>query len=250
MIRIKARLLFLVMLISVVASAQEDVPRDEELAVRYGFNISPRNKQLFEGFDTVSYVKGLRAYQIELKYAIRKRFVNSRDSLVMILNAPEKKGNLNNSELTHALWNEIVFTGKVLAKRGTFDDDSCKFFKTTYLLVIEDLLFSAYPDIENHDTIVLKSTEGPIGTSCGHSKVYVNFSHYGGYDVGNHYLFCLTNTDYLKSVMAMKFVKDKYYDLPSPYFFSDDTTNILNDKILYTDELKEFLHRFYNIELP
>ncbi len=235
---------------SAALSQDLSVLNDSALSYKYRFKMdscmeSLFNERQYQNLDLTQ----LRQYYDFLKKEIKycKYDINRKENKSNLVEGTILKDSTLSSEEIGLLTNsELICVGNVISLRR-YPLEGCNRYHTTYLIVVNDVLFSMY-DISIGDTIVLKSQEGFIGPDCreGGDRMHVGISHYTPYDTGDVKLFSLTNVNYfIDSIHANKKSANINYKI-SPYFFTNFDSNVLNndfDKIPY---IKDFLTKYFD----
>ncbi|OQX76827.1 MAG: hypothetical protein B6D61_08170 [Bacteroidetes bacterium 4484_249] len=144
---------------------------------------------------------------------------------------------------------DAVVYGEVISKDNY--SDSCLFYKTTYIIRVDSVIYSYFPIIKG-DKIIIKTTNFGFDGGCRSGDDKLGFStnlHSYNYNNTEFSVFFLSKPIYIEHFNKMIFDKSKYYDKFCPNSFIIPNNYKLNDLVEKSkpNSLLKFTNRIQKI---
>lgn len=205
-----------------------------------------------ESFTDSLIAKDSHLNESEIDYAIKKELRKSlkKDYSKDLILSFEPDEKLNSAQKSIAAFSDLIILGRVISKNRAEPTTKCLLFKTSYEILVKEVLFSVN-DVCESDTIELRSLAGIAGESCivGGDYYSVSISGYKDYKLNDIYLLFLSNSTYFAAAYhSQKIAHERtYFDPLCIDIYSDNTSQKHADKLELAPHIKSFLAQFYNL---
>lgn len=154
----------------------------------------------------------------------------------------QKYKSLTYEEILLLYSSSLIFEGQVIATKTTYNQP--KFYPGTYLIRVDKIYFSYWPELNLGDTIVMKTTSGAYKASPDDMAVG-SYSHH--LYKGDKKIFAVNNAYYHARTHLYPLVEfyrfKKFTDFPCSGFFTLNPHRFINDLEKEAD-IKEYITRF------
>ena len=250
-------------IIPIQAQVQDSLPPDSILCQRYG-SFVPNENRVFHSmmFDSLAAVEVSDLEDPDLSdlllwYVMRHPDVNiplkpykEHYQKMLTDSTLQSYLSLNFGELTSIYLSNLIVQAKVVGKNEL--QRKHRFFKSTYLLQIEEIYKSDWSEIQVGDTIVLKSAGGLDFTGpTDNPHTLVRTGGYKSYTKGSSQLFALSNANYHKATYGVQkhtqWAVQNYEDYPcSGFFRAAPGDNRLYNDFDKVEDLQEYIKKYLN----